>query len=260
MIATTHQELRTRAAERGIATRIHHNASVATAVPGALGLHSYKFGKAVTITQSGGSPPTTAYHAIRRNLQQGLHTMVLLEYGQANGFALGPERALRALLRAEREHRQGALERTTPVVVASRLGWPTERIEGGGLADVARRKFGRPPHCIVIPGLLHFTEQAALRVLFGIDAAQRPKVLRPAERLVPRYLAKSRRALARARRRAAQAGQRQFATLFENVEAYLSDAERFLGEGHDELAMLSTGYAEGLLDALNYTHQLPIEW
>jgi hypothetical protein len=42
-----------------------------------------------------------------------------------------------------------------------------------------------------------------------------------------------------------------FETL-ENAECYIADAEGFLRQGKFELAVLSIGYAEGLIDALRY--------
>ena len=44
MIATTHVDLRLRAIERGIETRIVHAASIASAAAGLCGLQNYKFG------------------------------------------------------------------------------------------------------------------------------------------------------------------------------------------------------------------------
>ena len=46
----------------------------------------------------------------------------------------------------------------------------------------------------------------------------------------------------------------------ENVQLYLKDAEEFLSNGEDELAMLSIGYAEGLLDSLNFAGVVRIDW
>jgi diphthine synthase len=42
-----------------------------------------------------------------------------------------------------------------------------------------------------------------------------------------------------------------FETL-ENAECYVADSEQFLRQGKFELAVLSIGYAEGLIDALRY--------
>ncbi len=52
----------------------------------------------------------------------------------------------------------------------------------------------------------------------------------------------------------------RFADVFENVECYVQDSRRFLNEGKDELAVLSIGYAEGLLDSLRFGGQLEFEW
>ena len=44
--------------------------------------------------------------------------------------------------------------------------------------------------------------------------------------------------------------QKEFEIILENVELYVNDAEKFLEEGQDEVAILSIGYADGLVDAL----------
>jgi diphthine synthase len=44
--------------------------------------------------------------------------------------------------------------------------------------------------------------------------------------------------------------QKEFRVILENAELYILDAEKFLEDGHDEVAILSIGYADGLVDAL----------
>ena len=44
--------------------------------------------------------------------------------------------------------------------------------------------------------------------------------------------------------------QKEFKRILENVELYILDAEKFLEDGQDEVAILSIGYADGLVDAL----------
>ena len=44
--------------------------------------------------------------------------------------------------------------------------------------------------------------------------------------------------------------QKEFEIIIENAELYVNDAEKFLEEGQDEVAILSIGYADGLVDAL----------
>ena len=43
--------------------------------------------------------------------------------------------------------------------------------------------------------------------------------------------------------------QKEFEVILENAELYIKDAEKFLEEGQDEVAILSIGYADGLVDA-----------
>jgi len=45
-------------------------------------------------------------------------------------------------------------------------------------------------------------------------------------------------------------GQKEYQTILENAELYIQDAEKFLEDGQDEVAILSIGYADGLVDAL----------
>ena len=40
--------------------------------------------------------------------------------------------------------------------------------------------------------------------------------------------------------------------VLDNAQLYIADAERFLSQGKHELAVLSMGYAEGLIDALRF--------
>jgi diphthine synthase len=79
---------------------------------------------------------------------------------------------------------------------------------------------------------------------------------RTAQVLIPRYTEKAKKALQVARTNLKEG----YEELFENVELYTKDAETFLASGQDELAMLSVGYAEGLLDALRFTGKLEMEW
>ncbi len=65
MVATTHQELRTRAIKEGIDTKILHGSSILCSVSGELGLHSYNFGRIVTITRE-----PLQVHCVQHDLRQ----------------------------------------------------------------------------------------------------------------------------------------------------------------------------------------------
>lgn len=261
MIATTHQELRTRAIKEGIETKIIHGSSILSAVSGELGLHSYNFGRIVTVT----SEPMqyTAYNTIYDNLVRGLHTTILLEWDESRNFFLQPKDAIRRLEDAERDLRHDVLGASAFFLIASRLGSEDARVLGLTIEELKSVELGAPPHVMVFPGKLHYTELEALGVLLGRNIGSIPDntsaIAKLSRRMVQKYTRKTLDALARAKK-SAGGDAPNLGDVFENVECYTRDAERFLNEGRDELAILSIGYAEGLLDSLRFSGTLEFEW
>src|SRR5438128_5548422 len=78
MIATTHVSIRLELARKGIQSRIVHGPSIASAVCGATGLQSYKFGKTVTMPHESGVPGSLV-EGMMDNRKRGLHSLVLLD-------------------------------------------------------------------------------------------------------------------------------------------------------------------------------------
>jgi diphthine synthase len=265
MIATTHQELRTRAIKEGIESKIIHGSSILCSVSGELGLHSYNFGRVVTITRE--PMQYTAYNTIYDNLLRGLHTTILLEWDESRNFFLEPRIAIKGLEDAERDLRHEVLDSATFFLVASRLGDDDSKLSGLTLEELKTADLGAPPHVLVLPGKLHYTELEALGVLLGRNMDAIPDnsraISKLARRMVQKYTKRTMDALARAKKTTdAKTPEKKvdFADVFENVECYTRDSERFLNEGKDELAILSIGYAEGLLDSLRFSGLLEFEW
>jgi len=262
MVATTHMELRLRAERSRVKTIVVHGPSILCALTGETGLHAYNFGRPVTLMRAGASR-FTVYGVIHENLARGLHTALLLEYDQASGFSLDPREALHSLVEMEEDNRQGIIDDDTLLIVASRIGSSSQSISGGNLAGLIHKDYGEPPHLLIIPGRLHFTEIDALRTLLNIDENKIKDNSLRAQRLavamVRRYLSSTRSALSKAVEKN-KVEKKHLDDLFENVECYLSDSERFLNAGKYELAILSVGYAEGLLDSLRLTKELKVEW
>ncbi|MGI0091111.1 MAG: diphthine synthase, partial [Nitrososphaerales archaeon] len=263
MVATTHQELRIRAIKLGIQTKVMHASSIVSAVGGELGLHSYNFGKMVSMTRE--PMQYTAYNTIFRNLLYGLHTTILLEWDEASNFFLNPGAAIQSLLDAEKDLRYGIFSEETLLLITSRLGTENARINVLSFGETRTAELDGAPHVLVVPGRLHFTEREALGALFGRNPESfqdnSTTAMKISKIMVSKYSAKTLNALERAREAAATSESRvKFADIFENVECYTQDAQRFLNEGKDELAVLSIGYAEGLLDSLRFGGQLEFEW
>ena len=248
-IATTHIELRTRAIQEKIQTNTVHASSAITSLIGECGLHYYKVGRTVTIMS--GISSSTAYYTIYENLRVGNHTVILLEYNQNENFFLNPKDAIQSLLESEKEQVRKVISDSTYGVVASRIGQQDQMIISGSFASLKGLDFGNPPHTIIIPGTLHFTESDALKALAKcLDEPydNSSKIERIASQMMKKYIPMVRRALEQITPYYKDA--KEFHSVIENAELYIRDAERFFEQGKDELAILSIGYADGLVDAL----------
>jgi diphthine synthase len=260
MIATTHSDLRVRAASRGILTTVVHGATIPAAAASESGLHYYKFGGTITFTLESASLHQDVYQRIHRNLLEGQHTLILLEHDVEKDQGVDPSFVLRRLLEAEKNFKRGVLSEDTLAIVLGRVGMEGDAAFGGKFGMLRGRSFGLPPHCIIIPGRLHFTEEEALATILKLDKKDivdnSSVVKRTAQVLVPRYVEKARKALCEAR----ESLNGRHRELLENAELYLKDSENFLANNEDELAMLSIGYAEGLVDALSFTGEVKLSW
>ena len=249
-VATTHIELRTRAKLENIETNTIHSASAVTSMIGEAGLQFYKVGRVVTIMNEKKST-ITPYTNIFKNLTQGLHSIILLEYNHDKKYFLDPKNAILDLLDIEKEQKRTVLSDDTFAIIASRIGIETQKIVSGKFSNLLKVDFGEPPHSIIIPGKLHFTESDAINVLTECldkpsDNSARIKSI--SVQMIERYVPMVRKALEEIKPLYNES--KEFREVFENAELYIDDAENFLKQGKDENAVLSIGYADGLVDAL----------
>ncbi|AIF83643.1 diphthine synthase [Candidatus Nitrososphaera evergladensis SR1] len=264
LLATTHTELRARAAKASIETGVLHAASGITAIMGECGLHMYKFGRTVTMMSEPKSA-VSVYNTVFDNLLLGSHTLILTEYSHdektGEPFFLDPTAVLKMLLDCERDLRHHVFSEETFVVVASRLGSSDSRIVSGRIKSLAGVGFGAGPHSVIVPAGLHFTEEEALEALtvcLDSPADNAASVKRISSQMIERYAPKAKEAVRHMRDILRKEGAKEkennkgMHEVLDNAEYYIDDAERFLRQGKHELAVLSIGYAEGLLDALRF--------
>lgn len=265
--ATTHTELRVRAARAGVRTRTAHAASALTAIVGECGLHHYKVGRIATVMRSaagagegafgepaaGAAAAASTYRLLRANIQEGCHTILLLEYDEdGGGFFMGPRQAMDMLEEADRGQQwRGAFDGSTYVAVASRVGLPGQAVAAGRVGSVRGMDFGSPPHAIVVPGSLHFTEADALAAL--AECADPPegnseRLASVPRRMVEKYVPAVRESVRSIA--PACAGVPRHGEILDSAGRYLDDACHFLEAGDGEVAVLCAGYADGLVDAL----------
>src|SRR5919107_520167 len=260
LIATTHSELHSRAAKNSIKTAILHSASGITSIIGESGLHVYKFGRMTTMMSELHSA-VTVYNTIFQNLLAGSHTLILTEYSHNDEskepFFLDPSSVFKMLLDSEQAQKHKIFSGDTFAVVASRVGMQDQKIISGKVKSLMKVEFGIGPHSVIVTGALHFTETHALAsVTENIDepADNSQSANRIEAKMVERYAPKAKQALQEMRKLISDGtgSNNGVFEVLENAECYLADAERFLRQGKFELAVLSIGYAEGLIDALRY--------
>ena len=163
MVSTTHVDLRLRAHDRGIETRVVHGTTAQTAASSLIGLQNYRFGKATTLPfpETHGGVPDSVLDTIEANRERGLHTLVYLDIDGAENRLMTGDIAT-ALL---------ADHLDCPAVVVARAGGDDPLVRAGDLSDMAGESFGPPLHLLVIPGDLHPLERDALAAFGDAPAA-----------------------------------------------------------------------------------------
>ncbi len=162
--ATTHIQLFRLAKEKGIKVEVIHNASIFTAV-GITGLQLYKFGRTASIPFVDEFPNVeTPYNVFRENYCLGLHTLFLLDLKPEENKFMSVIQAVDILKGIEQKKKENFITKKLPVVGCARLGTDGQVIATGTIDSIQRVDFGRPPHCLIIPGKLHFSEQEMLNL------------------------------------------------------------------------------------------------
>jgi len=163
MISTTHIDLRLRAMDRGIRTRIVHGLSVQSAVCGLTGLQNYRFGKSASIAfPYKGRVSEAPYDTIKTNKEHNLHTLLFLDITEK---CMTINEAIEILLKIEKDRKEGAIKGIG--VGIARAGSENPLVRADYVDRVLEYDFGEPLHVLVIPGRLHFLEAEALIKLAG---------------------------------------------------------------------------------------------
>jgi len=174
MISTTHVDLRLRAHERDVDTRIVHAPTAQAAASSLTGLQNYRFGKATTLpfprSHGGEGVPDSVLATIEGNLERDLHTLVYLD------IAAGAETSADDTGVSDEAFMSGSTAagllangwRPEPLaVVVARAGSPEPVVVADRLEKHAERDFGGPLHLLIVPAELHHMEAEALGRLAG---------------------------------------------------------------------------------------------
>ncbi|HEX2068001.1 MAG TPA: DUF357 domain-containing protein, partial [Nitrososphaeraceae archaeon] len=203
----------------------------------------------------------SVYNAVFDNLLSGSHTLILTEYNNNDNkfFFLDPIQVFKMLIDIEKDLKYNVFSEETFVIVASRIGTEQKKIISGKIKSLTRMSFEIGPHSIIITGSLHFTESDAVRTLtVNVDEPtdNSENIQKISVNMIKKYTPKAKQAIKQMKDIIIQENSPSLnkgsIEVLDNAEYYVDDAERFLRQGKHELAVLSIGYAEGLIDALRF--------
>jgi len=161
--ATTHTDLMLRAKEKNIECEFIHNVSIINAI-GIVGLELYKYGKITSIPFTTESfMPETPYDVIKMNRKEGLHALVLLDLRPDEQRFMTVNQAINYLLHIEHNRKENVFTEDTICIGCARIGCKDFKIKVGKAKDLMHEDFGKPLHCLIIPGTMHFVEEEALK-------------------------------------------------------------------------------------------------
>ena len=177
MQATTHIDLEARCMEEGIGYEVIPGMSATSLAVSLSGLQSYKFGRQVTLPYPYGDYlATSPLEMILRNLEGGLHTLVLLDLDPTGmGFDLpspmSPSQAISILEEMEEKWLEegDGLEWFNKSVLAvngwegmllSDVGTKGQRVFSGSLEEISRIQAGWV-HSLIIPSEMSDNEREA---------------------------------------------------------------------------------------------------
>jgi diphthine synthase len=168
LIATTHTDMMMEAKKKGIETQVIHSSSILSAAPGISGLQAYKFGKVTTVPFSEENYfPHSPYLAIKNNMEQDAHTLVLLDIRAHENRYMTANQGLEYLLKVENEREEGILSEDTLAVAIARAGSPKPLVRADKIRNLINEDFGGPLHCLIIPSKMHFMEAEYLVAMAG---------------------------------------------------------------------------------------------
>jgi diphthine synthase len=258
MVATTFSELRLRAIEEGVKVSVVYGISGITTIISEIGLQVYKIGKIVTMMEATQSA-ISVYNAIFNNLKCNCHTLILTEYRYDDDnsiFFLDPKEVILKLKGIEEDLAFRIINDASFLIVASRVGTSEQKIVSGKAESLLNLDYGDGPHSIIFPSTLHFIEKKSItKLTLNID----PPLDNTAPpdnipiRMMKKYVPMIRNEITKIRNGEPLliSSNKKMLEILDSAEYYIEDAVNFLSEGKNELAILSIGYADGLVDSLN---------
>ena len=170
LMATTHKILFIEAKKQGVKVNIIHSASVLTAAIGESGLDFYRFGAISTIPKwSAHYTPVSFYETLRKNRQNGLHSLLLLDYSQELAASLSIKEAIGILKKAEESYKSGIIKDDTKIIVLNRLSSEDSESIFTSVAKAMSLELGGPSVIIVPAGMTDIEKETVTAMCKVMD-------------------------------------------------------------------------------------------
>lgn len=164
LVATTHHIIIDAATEMGIETRTFHAPSIFSAAIGESGLDIYKFGPTTTIPfWSAKYKPVSFIDVIKRNLENGQHTLVLLDVDPLAKKTMSAPDAIDLLLKADEKKGDEIFTKGRRILILCEVGSKDQEILYTNIGNVeksqAQKRFEGKRTCLIIPANPSFAEE-----------------------------------------------------------------------------------------------------
>ncbi len=172
LVATTHSYLIVEARKRGIETVLLPAPSVIDGVILETGIHVYKIGGVATLVfpePEYGYYPVSTYEVACKNLERGVHTLLLLDLKVEKGVYMSLSDAAAVLIELEERIGRGVFRDDTLLIGVARAASPDAAVYVERLRGMLDVEPGPPPHTLVVPGLLHESEIEYLSSRWGVE-------------------------------------------------------------------------------------------
>ncbi len=168
LIATTHKIIFLTASKLNISIKVIHSSSIISAIMGESGLDFYRFGRIVTIARwSEHYKPISFYDTIKKNMDNNLHTILLLDYDQKESSSIPINEAIKYMEYAESVHKFGIINDSTKIIIIEQLSQNDEYRAFLNIKDARTLNKLKGMRTIVIPAKLSEIEQEMVKVIYG---------------------------------------------------------------------------------------------
>ncbi|MDE1870670.1 MAG: diphthine synthase [Candidatus Micrarchaeota archaeon] len=162
LIATTHKILYIEAKKHNVKTVAVHANSIMTTAIGESGLDFYRFGSTCTIPRwSEHYSPVSFYEKIATNLNNGEHTMLLLDYDSKSKSTISIREAVSIIEKSEAHYKKGVINPATRIIILHNMLQDDAKVVLTSIKEAESLDYGGV-NVIIIPAELKDIEKEAL--------------------------------------------------------------------------------------------------